>query len=152
MKKLKYFVFLSVLILFITGCSLKKETITIDEFQKVTESSNYTFVDSTDSFAEVDGIQKVGIASNGSWQVEFYQLSSKAKAEDLFESNKQGFKEDVSNTSYEETTKGTNYKTYSLTTGTSYMYLSVVEDTLLYVRVPVEYRDQVRKFVDKTGY
>ena len=152
MKKMKYFGFIFILILLITGCSLKKDIMTMDDFKRISEDSKCTFVDSTDSFVEVDGITKVGIASNGYWQVEFYQLSTNLKAADLFESNKQGFLEDSSTTSVEKSTKGTNYQTFSLTTGTSYMYLSVVENTLLYVRVPVEYRDQVRKLVEKTGY
>lgn len=152
--KRKFFIcfclFLSLFIL--TGCSLRKKVISFDEFQSITMKSNYHFLDVTDQFNYDKRIKKAGLAATSVWQVEFYIFDTKDSADAMFQSNVKSFKEEKGSTSFEEKINMFNYKSYALTTNAQYMYVCRVENTVVYSRVPVEYRDKVIKFMKKIGY
>ncbi len=150
----RYFVILIIIIcLFtLTGCSLMKKKISLDEFQDYTNSKNYNFFDVTDNFDYNKEVKKAGMAATTVWQIEFYIFDTKEHAIDMFNINKKLFKKDKNNNSYEYMNDGINYKYYTLTTNKTYMYICRVDNTVIYCRVPVEYRNKVKRFIKDMGY
>ena len=152
MRKVFIYFCLFISLFILTGCSLHKKAISFDEFQSITMSSNYHFLDVTEQFSYDKRIKKAGLAATSVWQVEFYIFDSKDSADAMFQSNVKSFKEVKGSTSFEEKINMFNYKTYALTTNAQYMYVCRVDNTVAYSRVPVEYRDKVIKYIGKIGY
>lgn len=70
----------------------------------------------------------------------------------MFDNNKSIFESYKIGLSAEKSTSFKNNSTYSLSSDGYYMYLSRVENTLLYIRVKDIYKDKVKTIVDKLGY
>ena len=92
------------------------------------------------------------LGSSDGWQVEFYVLDSSENASAMFNSNKNIFQNYSSTSSSEKTSITVNSATYSLTSSGYYMYLSKIDNTLLYVRVQDTYKNTVKDFVKALGY
>lgn len=152
MKKKFFILCLFLIMITLTGCSLKRDPVSMDDFQKLTEEKNYNFMDVSDQFEEDDKILKAGLCATSVWQIEFYELDTVEHAKEMFESNKNSFEEEKGITSSELSNTMINYQIYALTTKDTYMYISQCENTVLYIRTPVEYRSKVKKFVKDLGY
>ena len=70
----------------------------------------------------------------------------------MFLTNKTTFESYKSNSSTELKTTMGNYETYALTSGGYYMYVSRVDNTLLYLRVDDKYKATVKSLVEELGY
>ena len=134
-----------------TGCQSSHKAITVDEFQDITKKNNYYFSDVSEQFDD-EKIERVVMASTTVWHVEYYVLDTVENAQDMFESNRISFKETMISTSYEKEKNTKNTKCYQLTTSYEFMYIYQVDNTLLFARVPVEYRSKVLKFIQDLDY
>jgi hypothetical protein len=153
MKKKILFISTFLFICFaLCGCTLKKNTITMEHLQEVSIAKEYEFMDITEQFQEDERIQNVGMVASNYWHLEYYLFDNEESAMETFESNKKTFLTFKGNTSSEEESHFGNYETYGLTTITEYMYICRVENTLVFARVPVEYRSNVKSFVKNIGY
>ena len=100
-----------------------------------------------------DNIKKGFVSINlRGWKVEFYELTSSDSAEEMFDTNKALFEKEKTKNSSDASSNIRNYNTYSLTTSLNYYYLSRVDNTLLYVKVDLSHKKDVKKFIDKLGY
>ena len=63
----------------------------------------------------------------------------------LFEAKK-------ANSSTETSAEMGNYDSYGLTTGGFYMYVARVENTLIYLDVEEEFKEDAKAFVEEFGY
>ena len=151
-RKLFIYILLFISLFLLTGCSLKKKALSMDEFQDITIKNNYMFLDVTDQFEYNKSIKKAGLAATSVWQLEFYVFDNKDNAQDMFDNNVKLFKKEKNSTSLQVTNKVFNYENYALTTNKYYMYISRVDNTVVYSRVPVEYRSKIKKFVEKLEY
>ena len=70
----------------------------------------------------------------------------------MFESNKDYFKDREGSTRVTSSYSIGNYNLYSLTSNGDYMYLCRVDNTLLYIDVEDEYKDEVKDIVEELGY
>lgn len=153
MKTKTIMIVLSLILCFLLcGCTLKKEAITPYQLKTAAEKKDYQFMDISDQFKYDKRINSVSLVSTNYWHVEFYVFEEKEGTLDVYESNKISFIDAKSETSSEVEKHSLNYDTYSLVTKTEFMYLSRVDNTLMFVRVPVEYRDKVLKFLESVGY
>ena len=155
MKK-KILVILSMfLILFtLTGCILKpKKAITGDKFIEVAKNNNLTVIDAYEQMSQYGVIQTALLAKAADgWQIEFYILNTDSDAKDMYETNRKIFEDSKGSSSKEKYLTLKNYSMYNLVSGGRYMYLSKIDNTLLYVRIDDKYTDNVKKIVKELGY
>lgn len=144
---------LCVLFLFVlTGCG-KKNAITADDFKSLAKKNNYTVYDISNQYTRYPHIKSAIVArSSLNYQVEFYVLINDEYASSMFDSNKSIFENSKGNSSTYSSTSVGNYSTYSLTSNGYYMYLSRIDNTLLYLKVNDIYKKNVKNLVDDLGY
>lgn len=136
--------------IFLTGCGNKK-AITTRDFKNITEQSGFSTIDTKDQFEE-NSIIEATLAYNLDYKIEFYVLNSDASAKGMFEHNKGIFESRKSGVSKYTSTNIGNSSTYMLQSGGYYMYLSRIDNTLLYVNVLDKYKDTIREVIKDLGY
>lgn len=149
-----------VLLLLIGGCvalfnslNIEKVSITADMFNNLMTEKGYTLFDTTSQFAQYDGYMiKSYAAYKDGYQIEFYELSSVENAISMFNTNKAKFESQKDNASVYSSTSMNNYATYSLTTGGKYKYLSLIDNTLIYIDADDNYKDAIKLVVKEIGY
>ena len=147
MKKLKT---LLVFVLIILCCACNSSTLTSVEFKKKFSDNDFYVVSTINHFENYEYIKESFIATSHDkdYSIEFYILSSEDAADEFFNANKDLFEA--------ERTEDCIYKDkknkYSLTTDTEYKALSKRENTVIYVNVKKEYKNEVNKLIKKIGY
>lgn len=156
MKLKKIFVVCSLLIaLFtVTGCSLfSKKAVTSSQFKSVAEKNNLTVIDAKSQMSEYEYIYEALLAkASEGWQVEFYVLSTNNDAKEMYDTNRKKFEDSKSGTVKEKFLTVREYSMYDLESGGYYMHLTKVDNTLLYVRVPSNYKENAKKIIKDLGY
>jgi len=150
MKKL-----IIVIVIFLClGCGKISSPLTLEEFQDECDKNELYFYDISENFKESEKIIQAGMASTSVWHIEFYIFNDEDDAKEAYDTNKEDFLEIKKESStYSDSDKEYNNKnTYSLITNTTYYYVSRIDETLIYVKVPVENRGRVKKFVEELGY
>ena len=150
---MKKIILLVVLIsVLVVGCSVSKQKITTTQFIEFAAENEYEILDKTKALKDPK-IKKVILAKkNNECQIEFYKLKSITDAIYMFNDNKNIFKTNNNKTSTYTYTNLSNYSLYSLTNESYYMYLCRVDDTLLYVKAPLEYKEEIEEFTKLIGY
>ena len=141
--------FLTVFLL--TGCG-NKTKLTTKEFESIAKKHNCTIYDVSNQYASYGFIKEAKVAKNDDWQIEFYIIDSAKNADVMYNINKQVFEGYKGSTSVYKTETLKNYSTYLLKSNGYYMYLSRVDNTLLYVKVNDTYQKQVEKIIKDMGY
>ncbi|MBQ8317784.1 MAG: hypothetical protein IJX85_05550 [Lachnospiraceae bacterium] len=140
-----------VLVLVIAG--EKKDFMTAREFYEEMEDEGYELVDVTSQYYSY-GIDEayVAVASNDRYQIEFYELNSISKAENMFETNKDYFEGRAGSSRITSSYGLGDYDVYSLTSNGDYMYLCRIDNTLLYIDVDDRYKEEVKEIIDELDY
>ena len=114
--------------------------------------AEFDVMDASDQFE--DGlVETVLIASiDGSYQIEFFALPDVEQAKTAFEQNKADFEAIDESGGLTFTTSGVNFSTFSRTTDVGYYVVSRIESTFIYVNAPVEYKDDINKYLKTLGY
>lgn len=154
MKK-KGLLFSALLLAFIvlfTGCS-KKKAITGDTFKSKAEANGYTVTDVHEQYASYGYIKEAYVASsNDGYQIEFYVLNDSDYAKSMFETNKAIIENANGNNKMKTEVNLSNYSKYSVTTSTTYGYLSRIDNTLIYVNTSKDNKSNVSKFIKQIKY
>ena len=141
-----------VVLLTLTGCCEKAVKNTSD-FKSLSEKYKYTVSDVTSQYADNKKVKNALVAkSSQDFQIEFFVLEDEGSAGIMFFTNKTTFERNKRGSSSQASTSSPNYQTYSLTCNNQYMYLCRVENTLLSVNIPSNYKDNVKKFIEELGY
>lgn len=151
MKKLSLIAVFVLFALTLTGC-LNKSVKTTDDFVKLAEEKKMKITNAIDQFGYVDFIEEANVATADGWQVEFYVLSDVVEAEGMYETNVAKFEAKKANSSTETSSEMGNYDSYGLTTAGFYMYVARVENTLIYLDVEEEYKEEAKAFIEEFGY
>ena len=140
-------------VLIVKNIDFEKDAIKAREFASLMEDENYDVADVTSQY-EAYGIDEayIAIEYDQDYQIEFYELSSDSKAKSMFESNKDYFEDRAGSSKVTTSYSIGNYNLYSLTSNGDYMYLCRVDNTLLYIDVEDEYKDEVKDIVEELGY
>ena len=149
-KKLCLFGILFFTIIILCGCGNKK-AITTRDFKNITEQSGLDTYDAMDQVVG-ESIKEVTLAYNDDYKLEFYVLDSSVSAKNMYEHNKNIFEGRKSGISKYISTDIGNSSTYMLESGGYYMYLSRIDNTLLYVDVMDIYKDKIKEIVKDLGY
>lgn len=155
MKKILLGVICILSLFLLTGC-VKKTVITSEEFKTKVQEYNLTIQDSTEQYnTHKDIVKEVTLAINeeSNWQIEFYTITNATEAKKMFQANYQKFEAYKENSMSSSTEVNMlNYNTYAQTTETKYSYISRVENTLLYVDVPISAQEDVKVIIETLGY
>lgn len=144
---------IAAVVVFFVVIDKEKEYMSAKEFYDEMEDEGYVMVDITAQYAAY-GIDEAYLAvkPNQEYQIEFYELSSVSKAESMFESNKDYFKERAGSKRVTSSYGFGNYDIYSLTSNGDFMYLCRIDNTLLYIDVDDSYKNEVKEIIDELDY
>lgn len=144
---------IAAVVVFFVVIDKEKEYMSAKEFYDEMEDEGYVMVDITAQYAAY-GIDEAYLAvkPNQEYQIEFYELSSVSKAESMFESNKDYFKDRAGSKRVTSSYGFGNYDIYSLTSNGDFMYLCRIDNTLLYIDVDDSYKKEVKEIIDELDY
>ena len=131
-----------------------KKPVSAEEFSKIMKENNYIINDDTISFSDYDFVKTVlvAVSSDYTYQIEYYELSSKEEADRFFKTNKDIFNGYKVNESMETNLNSKNFTKYTLKNPDAYMVLSQIDNTVIYVDTLIEYADQVDNIINILGY
>lgn len=133
----------------------EKTVISASKFEEIMEENQFTVIDSKYQFENYEYVEeaRIAIENDANYQIEFYVIDSD-KAEDFYNSNKEIFENEISNKSSKSTQSMTfkNGKFYKAETSDKFIYLSRVENTIVYIHADSEYKDNINKMIEKLGY
>ena len=151
MKKFKYFVLCFFMIFFMTGC-FNKKSISSNEFKSIMSEKGFDVQDATKQFSDYDYVKRTYIALNDDFQIEFYELSDEEKAKGFYETNKSIF-ESSKESGYSQFNNSVgNHSKYTLKTGGKYKVVSRIDNTVIYLNVLEEYKDEIKDILKDLGY
>lgn len=158
MKKIKILIIVilcEIMLFTLTGCGNKK-AITADDFKTIMEEKGYNVQDATDQFTTYDRAEKIYIAINTdkNYQIEFYQFLDINKTIYFFETNKTILEVNSSSSSVsaDSSVSMKNYEKYQVTVDGRYKVLSRIDNTLVYINVDSNYKDEVKGILDIINY
>jgi len=164
MKKFRLFaaILLAALALSLCGCSnsgsgndIDKKVLTPDEFMDIMVAEGYNIYDISSQLTIYEDIETVYVATTGDelYQIEFYKLCDEEAADALFVGNQVMFEEYKSGAAYTDYDLSlANFAIYKLTVNGRYMVISRVENTMVYVDAPVEFKDDIDAALKALGY
>ncbi len=136
--------------------SINKDKIAISayDFQNNMESKGYIINDASEQFEDYNNIKQVYLAikEDYSYQIEFYEFSDAENAQDFFEYNKSIFESSKGSSSAEKSTALKNYSKYTLSTSGEYKVLSRIDNTVVYINVDAEYKNEINDVLKELGY
>ncbi|MCL2517159.1 MAG: hypothetical protein FWF15_01225 [Oscillospiraceae bacterium] len=154
-KVLIIFIFIAVIMIFATGCSMSRTAITAEQFAKKAEEAGY-FIQDYIEYISADVVLDYLIAIRGTeeidYQIEFVVVSTVEQAITDYNNNKADFVAQKTGTSsYADVTMG-NYAYYVLTTGGRHYVISRIENTFIYINAEEQYKTEISDFLKTIGY
>ncbi len=157
LQKLAAGVIILVILFSAASCGMfkDKESISADDFTEAMEDEDFTVEDSTEQFADEEVVEKCLIAYNDDYQIEFYVLESDREAVRAFSHNKDDF-ESTYGSSGSARSKSevniANYSKFAMTTGEGFFVVSRIDNTMIYLEVDKEFKDEVKDILESIGY
>ena len=142
-----------VMLFMLTGC-LNKTAITSSDFKTKMEEKEYKIEDITSDYSEYDFISKYYIALNydSSIQIDFLEFSSTDTAVYYYNMNKEQVKNSISSNYKGRETTAVNYAKYTLTADGAFTVISIIDNTIIYIEVPENYKSDVQDVLKDLGY
>lgn len=134
--------------------ALNKEKIpmTTESFKNTMEKKGFTVQSAKEQFAEYEYVKEATIASNGDYQLEFYELSDVNNAVKFYNNNKSIFEQSKGTVSSNTSVNLKNSSKYTQSSSEKYMVVSRIENTVIYVDVEDSYKETVKTLLDEIGY
>lgn len=154
MKKYALMPILLILTLVLNGCGLltPRTELNAEQFTARMKEAEFGVMDVSGQFDE-GLVETVLVASiDGGYQIEFFALPDVEQAKTAFEQNKTDFEAIDESGGSTFTTSGVNFSTFSRTTDIGYYVVSRIESTFIYVNAPVEYKNDINKYLKILGY
>ena len=153
MKKLKLFLVVVFVTLTITACGGNK-AITSDEFKSKMESKNFTIYNTKSQFASYDQVKEALLAYNEEkdYKIEFYILDTKDSAKIFYKTNKENFEEEKEGLATTTSVDLNNKNRYTQADSNTFKLISRIDNTVIYVNVNKEYKEDVSNILKELGY
>lgn len=153
MKKIKILMLL-VFAFLLSACGTKKEALDEENFRRIMTDTGFTIVDVEKQFEEYGYFDDALIAleQTSNYQIEFYELENEGYAKSFYDNNKEIFEASKTDKSIYTNLDLTERNKYTLVTETEYKVISRIEDTVIYINVNKEYKDEVNNILKKLGY
>ena len=132
--------------------NVEKEALTAKEFISIMEEQDFLVGEVTDQFEDADiEVEKAYVAFGDDYQIEFYTFEDEENAEMFFKVNKAKFDEDSA--SSRVSLNGKNFTSFSITVDGEYRFVERVDETVIYLDVDEEYKNEVKELVkEELGY
>lgn len=151
-KKIMGVILCLFILVFLNGCG-NKVVITTDTFTKVCDENGFETTNVIEQYKSYDQIREATVARNADGlQIEFYVIDSADNASSMFETNKTKFEANKGSVSSNTSVSMGNYENYAQTSNGQYMYVSRVDNTLIYMTVDENYKDIMKEIVKQLGY
>ena len=145
-KTQKIIIILLITLLF-SGCS-KKTAMTPNFFSAYFEDLGYKILDLSEQYKEHD-ITTALIAKKNNYQIEFFEYLTQKEANNIVEANA---KKIISLNLTAEKKEGENFLRYSFFTSEYNIIISQIDNTVIYVEVPIEYQEELEKNLNYMFY
>lgn len=153
MKKIKRVLLVLLLLstVILSGC--KNKEINYDDFTSYMKKKGFEITDAAEQFKDYPNIKKSYVASNGNYQIEYYELSDLEYAKSFYKSNKTIFKEFITDSKNISTDSSNNdIEKFRATDNGYYMSLTRINKTVLFAKISDEYKDEISKLIKNLGY
>lgn len=153
-RLIMFSIFVILIAIICTGCG-SKYPITTTDFISAMESQDFHIKDITDQYAEYEVFTSATLAINSTnkYQIEFYTFVDDNMAKDLYSVTKKNQIEPYEEGSSSNVSVNTDkYSKCAVTANGQYMFISRIDNTMVFVKAPKSYKDEVKKLIDKLGY
>ena len=132
----------------------EKNSITASSFYDTMSQKGYSVQDATNQFSAYNYIKQayIAVSEDSNYQIEFYELQDDSYATNFYNNNKSNFESSKGSTSAETSVGLKNYAKYTLSSNGKYMVVSRIDNTVIYVDVEANYKDNVKSILDELGY
>ena len=139
---------------FVKVLGKKKTAISASDFKSTMEDKDFYITDAKSQFSGADYIEHVYVAvsEDYGYQVEFYEMTDEDDAVSFFNDNKEIFEDSKGSGSSETSTSLKNYSKYTLSTNGKYKVVSRIDNTVIFLNVDDEYKDEVKDLLNELGY
>jgi len=152
MKRNIIIVVIIISVFLLTGCS-NKRTLNDSKFIDITKNYKLKSKDVSKEFEKIKSIKNVTIAeSDDLWQMEFYTFDGRDSAKKMYKSSHSSYKDAKSSSIYADESSSRKYDEYTLVTEENYLHVCRVNNTLLYVSVPIDYKVDAEKVIRALKY
>ena len=149
MKRLFNIIAVCLLCTILVGCSSAK-SITNKEFGEILSKEGYQINDASSQYKNNNLVEIANVASKDHHQIEFYVSKDSSHSKKLFESDIQIFGEKNNDTIVTKDSK--NAQVYSIIRNGKYIYISRINNTLVFAYVDESEKDIVDGVIKKIGY
>ena len=131
----------------------QRKAITSEEFIKVTESYHLKTFYMTKQFDSIKPIQEAIFAeSEDNWQIEYYVFDSTKSSIEWIHNKEKEQKLNYPRPKLFDENHTRNTNNYTIVTSQSYIYVSQIKNTLIFINVPIEYMNDANKIIHKMKY
>ena len=150
---------ISLLLLFIcclllTGCNSKetKEVKTLDDFQVSCNDNGFIVNNNIGNYSTVDYIKGSYIANLDEVTIEMVEYDSEENAEKAQDNQIKVFTNMKGSGAIIEKDKGANYYKHTMISNGYYMISTRVDNTLIFTKVTVDYKEKIDNIINALGY
>lgn len=153
-KKLTAGTMIMVVLLSAVSCGLfeKKEPISAEDFTVAMENEGYTVEDVTADMKDQPKVVKCLIALSDNYQIEYYETKDEANARSMFSINKEQFESEFGGTGASKREVNINNQAkFTMNSNDMYYFLSQIDNTIIYLKIDKEYKDEVNQILKSIG-
>ena len=139
---------LSIILIFslaFRGFTLNKTAITAEDFSAKATASGFSVVDVSEQYDGETVISLLAVDSTESFQIEYHLFENRFQASNAFYQNKATLNTNAAG-SY-SSFNGMNWASFYKTADGTYGFVSYIDKTLIYARVPQEHKQAVQDFL-----
>jgi uncharacterized protein (TIGR02145 family) len=133
-----------------SGCS--KTPVDPQDFSSVLTSLGFTVSDVTAATGGNTVLSLAAVKNTQDYRIDFHKFASRAQAEAAFNGNKERLEDMGSSTRATTSASISNWANFSITSGGVYGYISYIENSLIYVRAPDRYKNEIRDVINRLGW
>jgi len=151
MKKFFLFLIAVVTIFALSACALKKNVITAEQFSEKAAAAGYDVEDASDLYSDATECLAANKTSGDIvvYQIYFEVFPTVAQAKLDFNYNESDLSSKGGSSA---SASALNYDSYKLSSGGYYYAMCRVENTMVYVGAPAEYKNEISDFLKTIGY
>lgn len=155
MKKLKFLVVILIGLIIVTGCNKKSKTaLSSDDFLKICNEKNIKMYDAIGLYAFAD---KAYVTSEEKYEILYIIGKNQSDISGMYVDEVSNiyskYKTDDNNEDYKENVQsGNNWQTVEIQYKDKYVYIAIVDKTILEVHSDLVNKDLVRSLIDAMKY
>ena len=132
--------------------SKARESLTAKEFENIMLSKDFKIIDAKDQFPNTPHLEEALIALNDNYQIEFYVLTNSEYADTMFINNQYNLEANKGDVSSYSTINFANGAKYTLSTNGKFSVITKIDNTLVYLNVDNEHKEDVKLILDEINY